>query len=202
MFVSIDGVVRGVLGVADRPRPGAAEAVARLRASGMTVGMITGDQRAVAEVIAADLGIAQIHAEVLPTDKANVVRTAQRAGARVVFVGDGINDAPALARADVGIAMGGGTDIAIEAGDVVLMRGDPQAVVDAIGLARRTRRTIRVNFLWAYGYNLLLIPVAAGALYPFWGVLMNPMFAAGAMSLSSVLVVGNSLRLRRFLSMR
>lgn len=202
VFVSIDGVVRGVLGVADRPRPGAAEAVARLRASGMTVGMITGDQRAVAEVIAADLGIAQIHAEVLPTDKADVVRTAQRAGACVVFVGDGINDAPALARADVGIAMGGGTDIAIEAGDVVLMRGDPQAVVDAIGLARRTRRTIRVNFLWAYGYNLLLIPVAAGALYPFWGVLMNPMFAAGAMSLSSVLVVGNSLRLRRFLSMR
>jgi Cu+-exporting ATPase len=202
VFVSIDGIVRSVLGVADRPRPSAAEAVARLRASGMTVGMITGDQRAVAEVIAADLGIAQIHAEVLPTDKADVVRTAQRAGARVVFVGDGINDAPALARADVGIAMGGGTDIAIEAGDVVLMRGDPRAVVDAIELARRTRRTIRVNFLWAYGYNLLLIPVAAGALYPFWGVLMNPMFAAGAMSLSSVLVVGNSLRLRRFLSMR
>lgn len=123
-----------------------------------------------AEAIATELGIAEVHAEVLPPDKAEVVRAAQGHGARVAFVGDGINDAPALARADVGIAMGGGTDIAIEAGDVVLMRGDPQAVVDAIGLARRTRRTIRVNFLWAYGYNLLLIPVAAGALHPFWGV--------------------------------
>ncbi|HMM45251.1 MAG TPA: heavy metal translocating P-type ATPase [Candidatus Macondimonas sp.] len=200
VFVAIDGVVRGLIGIADRPRPNAAEAIGRLRPLGVTVGMITGDQRAVAEVIAAELGITEVHAEVLPTDKADVVGAAQRDGARVAFVGDGINDAPALARADVGIAMGSGTDIAIESGDVVLMRGDPRAVVDAIGLARRTRRTIRVNFLWAYGYNLLLIPVAAGALYPFWGVLMNPMLAAGAMSLSSVLVVGNSLRLRRFSS--
>jgi Cu+-exporting ATPase len=200
VFVAVDGVVRGLIGIADRPRPGAKEVIQHLRALGVTAGMITGDHRAVAEAIATELGIAEVHAEVLPPDKAEVVRAAQGHGARVAFVGDGINDAPALARADVGIAMGGGTDIAIEAGDVVLMRGDPQAVVDAIGLARRTRRTIRVNFLWAYGYNLLLIPVAAGALHPFWGVLMNPMLAAGAMSLSSVLVVANSLRLRRFAS--
>lgn len=196
--IAINGVVQGVLGVADRPRDGATEMVAALRAMGLSVGMVTGDQQATAQAIAGRLGIDRIHAEVLPTGKGEAVDSLQKQGLRVAFVGDGINDAPALARADVGIAMGTGTDIAIETGGVVLMRSDPRGVAQAIALARRTRRTIQLNFVWAYGYNLLLIPVAAGALYPLTGLLMNPMLAAGAMSLSSVLVVFNSLRLQRF----
>lgn len=196
--IAIDSVVQGILGVADRPRDGAAETVAELRAMGLSVGMVTGDQQATAQVIAGRLGIDRIHAEVLPTGKGEAVDAVQKQGLRVTFVGDGINDAPALARADVGIAMGTGTDIAIETGGVVLMRSDPRGVAQAIALARRTRRTIQLNFVWAYGYNLLLIPVAAGALYPMAGILMNPMLAAGAMSLSSVLVVFNSLRLQHF----
>ncbi|MFP4184097.1 MAG: HAD-IC family P-type ATPase, partial [Halorhodospira sp.] len=141
--------------------------------------------------------IGEVRAEVLPADKEQVIRDLQGEGRRVAFVGDGINDAPALARADVGVAVGTGTDVAIEAGDVVIMAGDPRSVARGLGLARQTFRTIRQNLFWAFVYNVTLMPVAAGALYPFFGVLLSPMMAAGAMSLSSLLVVTNSLRLRR-----
>ncbi|MDZ7810674.1 MAG: HAD-IC family P-type ATPase [Arhodomonas sp.] len=160
--------------------------------------MLTGDTRDTAEAIAAEIGIDRVVAGVLPDQKAEEIRRLQGEGRRVLFVGDGINDAPALAQADNGIAVGTGTDVAIEAGDVVLMRGSLDGIVNAVALSRRTRRTILVNFAWAYGYNVALIPVAAGVLWPFAGFLLNPMLAAGAMSLSSALVLTNSLRLRRF----
>ncbi|MDF1565921.1 MAG: heavy metal translocating P-type ATPase [Deltaproteobacteria bacterium] len=188
----------GLLAVADPLKEEAPEALARLRADGLTLVMLTGDGRATAEAVARAAGIDEVRAELLPADKAEVVKALQEGGASVAFVGDGINDAPALARADVGIAIGTGTDIAMESAEVVLMTGDLHALVRAVGLARTTLRTIRGNFLWAYAYNVLLIPVAAGALYPLVGVLLNPMLAAAAMSLSSLFVVGNSLRLRRF----
>jgi Cu+-exporting ATPase len=162
--------------------------------------MLTGDNRATADAIARQVGIQQILAEVLPDQKAAEIRRLQAEGKRVAFVGDGINDAPALAQADVGIAIGTGTDIAIESGDVVLMSGDLRGIVNATALSKRTHRTIIGNFVWAYGYNVALIPVAAGVLYPFIGVLLSPMLAAAAMSISSVFVLTNSLRLRRFTS--
>jgi Cu+-exporting ATPase len=160
--------------------------------------MVTGDHARTARAVARQAGIDDVEAEVLPADKAAAVARLQEAGRRVAFVGDGINDAPALARADVGVAIGTGTDIAIEAGDVILMRGDLGGLVDAVRLARRTLATIRGNFFWAYAYNVALIPVAAGVLYPWLQLLLNPMLAAGAMSISSLFVVSNSLRLRNF----
>jgi Cu+-exporting ATPase len=160
--------------------------------------MVTGDSRRTAEAVAHELGIDVVLAEQLPQGKAEQVRALQAAGAKVAFAGDGINDAPALAQADVGIAMGTGTDIAIEAGDVILMRGDLGVLVDAIALSRRTLRIIRENFFWAYAYNVALIPLAAGALYPLLGVLLSPVLAALAMSTSSLFVLANSLRLRAF----
>jgi len=160
--------------------------------------MVTGDNERTARAIAREAGIDRVLAEVLPDQKAFEVEQLHGQGRRVAFVGDGINDAPALARADVGVAIGTGTDIAIEAGDVILMSGDPRGVVNAIALSRRTLRTIALNFFWAYGYNVALIPLAAGVLYPLLGMLLNPIFAAAAMSISSVFVVTNSLRLRRF----
>jgi Cu+-exporting ATPase len=198
VLVAVDGRLRAVLGIADPPKDGSTEAVAALRALGLEVVMLTGDQAEPARAVAAAVGIDAVRAEVLPADKAGEVQRLQAAGRRVAFVGDGINDAPALARADVGIALGTGTDIAVEAGDLILMSGDLRGVPNAIRLARRTLATIRGNFFWAYAYNVALIPIAAGALYPATGLLLNPMLAAAAMSLSSVFVVTNSLRLRRF----
>ena len=186
-----DGEARGVLAVADTLRETSAEAVAALKALGVKTAMITGDNRRTAEAIAAQVGIDEILAEVMPGEKSAEVERYQRDGRTVAFVGDGINDAPALTRADLGMAVGTGTDIAIEAGDVVLMSGNPLLVVTALGLARKTFRTIKENLFWAFFYNTAAIPLAAMGL-------LNPMIAAGAMAFSSVSVVSNSLRLRRY----
>ncbi len=203
----------GVLGVADAVRPESAEAVRRLQAQNVEVVMLTGDVRATGEAIAAELGIRRVLAEVLPAQKADEVKRLQAEGYRVAMVGDGVNDAPALAQADVGIAIGTGTDVAIEAADIALMHADVRGVAAAIGLSRATMRTIRQNLGWAFGYNLLLIPVAAGLLHLLvgeggvpaglrWALgesgFLNPMLAALAMAFSSVSVVSNSLRLRRW----
>jgi P-type Cu+ transporter len=197
VMAAIDGELVAVLGIADTVKSESMQTIEQLKNLGLTVGMVTGDNRQTAGVIAAQLGIDQIAAETLPGDKAQEIERLQNEGHKVAFVGDGINDAPALATADVGIAIGTGTDIAVEAGDVVLMSGDVRSVVKAIVLARGTLRTIRYNFLWAYGYNIALIPVAAGVFFPLFGWLLNPMLAAAAMSVSSVFVVTNSLRLRK-----
>ncbi|ROR34784.1 heavy metal translocating P-type ATPase [Inmirania thermothiophila] len=198
LYAAVDGRLAAALAVADPVKEGSREAVEALHRLGLAVAMVTGDHRRTAEAVARAVGIERVMAEVLPEHKAEEVRRLQAEGRRVAFVGDGINDAPALAQADVGVAIGTGTDVAIEAGDVILMSGDLRGIVNAVALARRTLRTIRLNFFWAYAYNVALIPVAAGALYPLLGVLLNPMLAAAAMSLSSVFVVTNSLRLRRF----
>jgi len=196
--VALAGRLLGVIAVGDMLKPDAAAAVAALRARGVDVVMLTGDRRATAEAIAAVAGIDRVLAEVLPEDKARRVRALRGASSLVAMVGDGINDAPALAQADVGIAMGSGTDVAIEAADVTLMRADVAGVVVALDLSRRTIGIIRENLVWAFGYNVILIPVAAGLLYPLWGVLLSPILAGAAMAFSSVSVVMNSLRLRRW----
>ncbi len=198
LYAAIDGRLAGIIAVADPVKATTPEAIASLHRLGLRVVMITGDNRRTAEAIAARLGIDEVVAEVLPTGKAEVVAGLQAGGAKVAFVGDGINDAPALAKADVGIAIGTGTDIAIESADVVLMSGDLNGVANAIALSQATIANIRQNLIWAFGYNALLIPVAAGALYPSFGILMSPMFAGLAMALSSVSVLTNALRLKRF----
>ncbi len=197
-FVARGGSVLGVMGIADQVRPTSTAAVQRLRGLGLDVAMLTGDNERTAHAIARDAGIARVSANLLPGDKTAEVERLQRHGRVVAMVGDGINDAPALARADVGIAIGTGTDVAIDASEVTLMRPDLGGVADAISLSRRTMRTIRENLFWAMIYNVIGIPIAAGVLFPRFGIVLNPIVASAAMALSSVSVVGNSLRLRRW----
>jgi Cu+-exporting ATPase len=196
MFAGVDGEMRAVLGVADPVKPSSRDAIAALRRLGLRVVMVTGDNPRTAQAVAREADVPEVVAGVLPEGKVEEIRRRQASGAVVAMVGDGINDAPALAQADVGIAVGTGTDIAMEAGDVTLMRGDLHGTVAAIALSRRTMRTMRQNLFWAFIYNVIGIPVAAGALYPAFGVLLSPVLASAAMAFSSVSVVTNSLRLR------
>ena len=197
VYVAVDGVFRGALAIADPLKEAAVEAVRSLLDEGFEVVMLTGDTRRTAEAIARRAGITRVVADVRPEGKVDEVKRLQGEGRVVAMVGDGINDAPALAQADIGIAIGTGTDIAIEASDITLMRGDPRSVVDALSLARRTMRTMKQNLFWAFVYNTVGIPIAAGVLYPFFHILLSPILASAAMAFSSVSVVGNSLRLRR-----
>ena len=197
LLAALDGELAAVIGVADPVKPGARAAIAALRAEGIAVAMITGDAAGTARAIAAELGIDHVEAEVLPGGKRDAVQRLRAAHGPVGFVGDGINDAPALAEADVGLAMGTGTDIAIESADVVLVSGDLAGAVNALHISRATLRNIRQNLFWAFAYNTVLIPVAAGLFYPAFGLLLSPILAAAAMSFSSVFVVSNALRLRR-----
>jgi len=198
VYLALGGRALGLLAAADVLKPEAPEAVAALKRRGLDVIVLTGDTRPTAEAVARRAGADTVLAEILPEDKAREIARLESQGHRLAMVGDGINDAPALAQADVGIAMGSGTDVAIEAADVTLVRGDLRGVVGAIDLSRRTISVIKQNLVWAFGYNVVLIPVAAGLLYPLWGVLLSPILAGAAMAFSSVSVVTNSLRLKRW----
>jgi Cu+-exporting ATPase len=197
LFIAVDGRLEGVIAVADVERASAAEAVARLERLGVEVILLTGDNSRTAEAVARRVGIHRVLAGVLPDGKEAEIRRLQEAGKVVAMVGDGINDGPALARADVGIAMGTGTDVAIEAGDITLLRPDLVTIPEALVLARRSMAIMKQNLFWAFVYNTLGIPVAAGVLYPLAGILLSPILASAAMAFSSVSVVTNSLRLRR-----
>ncbi len=196
MLAACDGKIIGVIAVADTVRPESREAVATLQKMGISVAMLTGDNQKTAQAIADQLGIDRVIAQVLPNQKEQTIEMFRQEGKVVAMVGDGINDAPALARADVGFAMGGGTDVAMETASITLMSGDPRGVARAIRLSRMTMRNIRQNLFWAFAYNVILIPLAAGVWFPWFGILLSPIFAAGAMGLSSVTVVSNALRLR------
>jgi Cu+-exporting ATPase len=198
MFVAQGHRLLGIIAVADVVKPTSAAAIARLKAMGIKTIMITGDSRPTAEAIARQVGVDSVLAEVLPGDKADEVAKLQAQGLVVAMVGDGVNDAPALAKADIGIAIGSGTDVAIESADIVLMKSDLRDVATALELSGKVIRNIKENLFWAFGYNVLGIPVAAGVLYLFGGPLLSPMLAAAAMSLSSVSVLSNALRLKRF----
>jgi Cu+-exporting ATPase len=197
MFVAVDGRLAGLLGVADPIKATTAEAIRTLHREGVKVVMLTGDNRITAEAVARSVGIDAIEADVLPDQKAAVVKRLQERGERVAMAGDGINDAPALAQADVGIAMGTGTDVAMESAGVTLVKGDLRGIVRARRLSAATMRNIRQNLFFAFIYNVLGVPIAAGILFPFVGLLLSPMLASAAMTFSSVSVIGNALRLRR-----
>jgi Cu+-exporting ATPase len=197
MFVAVDGGLVGLVGVADPVKETTPQAIEHLRAAGVRITMLTGDSRTTAQAVARKLGIDEVIAEVLPDQKADVIKGLQQQGRVVAMAGDGINDAPALAQAEVGIAMGTGTDVAMESAGITLVRGDLRGIVRARRLSRATMRNIRQNLFFAFVYNSLGVPIAAGILYPFFGILLSPIIAAAAMSFSSVSVVGNALRLRR-----
>jgi Cu+-exporting ATPase len=195
--VTVEGREVGVIALADTLKPGSAAAIVALRRLGLTVVMVTGDRAAAAHAMADQLGLDGFHAEVTPAQKQELVRAHQAQGERVVFAGDGLNDAPALAAAEVGVAMGTGTDVAMHSAGIVLVKGDLVALVRAVHLSRAVLRNIRQNLFWAFAYNAVGLPLAAGAFFPSFGWLLNPMFAGVAMSLSSLAVVANALRLRR-----
>ena len=197
MFVAVDGQPAGLVGVADPIKPTTPEALRLLRESGLHMVMLTGDSRATAEAVAQKVGIEDVQAEVLPEQKIAIVKRLQAEGRRVAMAGDGVNDAPALAQADVGMAMGTGTDVAMQSAHITLVKGDLRGIARARRLSRATMRNIRENLFFAFVYNALGVPVAAGVLYPFTGLLLNPIIASAAMTFSSVSVIANALRLRR-----
>ena len=196
MLLASDGKLAGFVAVADPIKPGAAEAIAKLHALGLKIVMATGDNATTAKAVASQLGIDEVRAGMRPEQKLELIDELQRQGEVVAMAGDGINDAPALAKADVGIAMGTGADVAMESAGLTLLKGDLRGIVRAINLARATMRNIKQNLVFAFAYNALGVPIAAGVLYPAFGMLLSPMIAAAAMSLSSVSVVSNALRLR------
>ncbi len=197
MFLGVDGKLAGFVAVADPIKPSSAEAIEKLHRLGLKLVMATGDNPTTAKAVASQLGLETVHAEVRPEDKLRLIEGLQRQGAVVAMAGDGVNDAPALAKADVGIAMGTGADVAMESAGLTLLKGDLRGVVRGLKLAGATMRNIKQNLVFAFAYNVLGVPIAAGVLYPTFGILLSPMIAAAAMSLSSVSVVGNALRLRR-----
>ncbi|MGH7896601.1 MAG: HAD-IC family P-type ATPase, partial [Candidatus Binatia bacterium] len=197
VFVAVDGKLAGLVGVADPIRETTPQAIRELHRQGLRIVMLTGDSETTAAAVARKLGIDEVNAEVLPVEKAAVVKRLRFAGRVVAMAGDGVNDAPALAEADVGIAMGTGTDVAMESADVTLVKGDLRGIVRARRLSALAMRNIRQNLFFAFAYNALGVPIAAGVLYPFFGILLSPMVAAAAMSLSSVSVIANALRLRQ-----
>jgi Cu+-exporting ATPase len=196
VWVVIDGVPAGLVVIEDAIRPTSAEAIRRFRAMGVEPVLLTGDHADTAHAVARQVGIEQVEAEVSPERKLEVVRQWQQRGRKVAMVGDGLNDAPALAQADLGIAMGSGTDVALETAGVTLLRNDLNGAADALELTRSTMKVIRQNLFWAFAYNVVCIPIAAGALFPTLGLLLTPALAAGAMAFSDVTVLGNSLRLK------
>jgi P-type Cu+ transporter len=198
LWVAIDGALAGLMAVADTVKPTSIEAIRRLHAEGIRVVMLTGDNERTARAVARHVGVDEVMAELLPQGKLEAIERLQREGRVVAMAGDGVNDAPALAQADVGIAMGAGADVALEAGDVTLMRSDLNGVAEAIALGRAAMRVMRQNLFWAFAYNVVSIPVAAGVLYPVCGLLLSPVLASAAMAFSSLSVVMNSLRLSRY----
>ncbi len=196
LFVGVDGRAAGVIGIADPIKPTTRAAIEALRADGVHIVMLTGDNRTTAEAVARALGIADVHADMLPDEKHRIVRQLKADGKVVAMAGDGVNDAPALADADVGIAMGTGTEVAMQSAGITLVKGDLAGIVRARSLSRMTMRNIRQNLAFAFAYNIIGIPIAAGILYPLFGILLSPVVAALAMSLSSVSVIANALRLR------